>query len=129
MDINQTPLNGKVSMLAYEKSYFDAMHRRVKGFKTLTLWVPSPWTLQDEKTGINGSREGKQQKMWNCSLQSLTMHCVSTLETRTMCLTPRCLFQTRLVQSTRACTRFLGMLFWRKFQPASGTLKDVPGGK
>ena len=42
MDINQTPLNGKVSMLAYEKSYFDAMHRRVKGFKTLTLWVHHP---------------------------------------------------------------------------------------
>ena len=42
MDINQTPLNGKVSMLAYEKTYFDAMHRRVKGFKTLTLWVHHP---------------------------------------------------------------------------------------
>ena len=42
MDIKRTPLSGKVSMLAYEKTYFDAMHRRVKGFKTLTLWVHHP---------------------------------------------------------------------------------------
>ena len=42
MDINQMPLNGKVSMFAYEKTYFDAMHCRFKGFKTLTLWVHHP---------------------------------------------------------------------------------------
>ena len=42
MDWNQWPLNGKISMFAYEKSYFDAMHRRVHGFKTLTLWVHHP---------------------------------------------------------------------------------------
>ena len=41
-DIKQTPLSGKVSMLAYEKTYFDTMHSRVKGFKTLTLWVHHP---------------------------------------------------------------------------------------
>ena len=29
-------------MLAYEKLYFDAMHRRVHGFKTLTHWVHYP---------------------------------------------------------------------------------------
>ena len=55
MDIKQTPLSGKGSMLAYEKTYFDAMHRRVKGFKTLTLWVPPPWVEKNEKTGLNGS--------------------------------------------------------------------------
>ena len=42
MDTKQTPLSGKVSVLAYEKTYFDAMHRRVKDFKTLTLWVHHP---------------------------------------------------------------------------------------
>ena len=29
-------------MLAYEKAYFDGMHCRVRGFKTLTLWVHHP---------------------------------------------------------------------------------------
>ena len=42
MDSNQRPLNGKISILAYEKLYFDAMHKRVCGFKTLTLWVHHP---------------------------------------------------------------------------------------
>ena len=29
-------------MLSYEKTYFDRMHKRVRGFKTLTLWVHHP---------------------------------------------------------------------------------------
>ena len=59
MDSNQRPLNGKISMLAYEKSYFDAMHRRICGFKTLTLWVHHPGLRKDEAIGLNGSRAGK----------------------------------------------------------------------
>ena len=42
MDGNMRPLNGKRSMLSFEKTYFDGMHRRVRGFKTLTLWVHHP---------------------------------------------------------------------------------------
>ena len=42
MDSTQRRINGKISMLAYEKAYFDGMHRRVRGFKTLTLWVHHP---------------------------------------------------------------------------------------
>ena len=29
-------------MLSYEKTYFNGMHKRVRGFKTLTLWVDHP---------------------------------------------------------------------------------------
>ena len=39
MDAEMQPLDGKRSILSYEKSYFDRMHKWVRGFKTLTLWV------------------------------------------------------------------------------------------
>ena len=42
MDASQRPLRGKISILAYEKAYFDGMHRRVRGYKTLTLWLHHP---------------------------------------------------------------------------------------
>ena len=42
MDPTKRPLNGKRSMLSFEKTYFDGMHKRVRGFKTFTLWVHHP---------------------------------------------------------------------------------------
>ena len=42
MDADQHPLQGQLSILAYEKAYFDGMHRRVHGCKMLTLWVHHP---------------------------------------------------------------------------------------
>ena len=42
MHTTQRTVRGKVSMLAYEKAYFDGMHRRVRGYKTLTLWLHHP---------------------------------------------------------------------------------------
>ena len=42
MDSNLRPLDGKRSMLSFEKSYFDGMHKCVWGFKMLTLWVLHP---------------------------------------------------------------------------------------
>ena len=42
MDPDKHPLSGKRSMLSYEKTYFDGMRRRVRGFKMLNLWVHHP---------------------------------------------------------------------------------------
>ena len=42
MDPTRCTINGKRSQLAYEKAYFDGMHKRVRGFKTLTLWLHHP---------------------------------------------------------------------------------------
>ena len=42
MDGYQRPLNGKRSILPFKKCYFDVMHTRVRGFKTLMLWLHHP---------------------------------------------------------------------------------------
>ena len=38
MDINRKPVKGKISLLSREKAFFDGMHSRCRGYKTLTLW-------------------------------------------------------------------------------------------
>ena len=62
MDASYKPLNGKVSILAYEKSYFDGMHRRVRGFKTLTLWLHHPGMRRMKRlASMDVLRENKEQ--------------------------------------------------------------------
>ena len=48
MDAQHFPLSGKCSILLFEKCYFDGMHKRVRGFKTLTFWLhhPSMWQMK-----------------------------------------------------------------------------------
>ena len=42
MDINRKPVKGKISLLSREKAFFDGMHSRCRGYKTLTLWTHHP---------------------------------------------------------------------------------------
>ena len=42
MDGTRRSIRGKRSMLSFEKAYFDGMHSRCRGFKTLTLWLHHP---------------------------------------------------------------------------------------
>ena len=42
MDENTKTTRGRRSLLSYEKAYFDGMHKRCRGFKTLTLWTHHP---------------------------------------------------------------------------------------
>ena len=42
MDINRITKHGKPSILCKEKAFFDGMHSRCKGYKTLTLWMHHP---------------------------------------------------------------------------------------
>ena len=42
MDPTKMTVRGKPSLLASEPAYFDGMHRRCRGFKTLTLWTHHP---------------------------------------------------------------------------------------
>ena len=42
MDPNTGSVRGRCSLLSYEKAYFDGMHRRCHGYKSLTLWVHHP---------------------------------------------------------------------------------------
>ena len=41
MDPTKT-VRGKVSLQAHEKAYFDAMHKRCRGYKMMTLWTHHP---------------------------------------------------------------------------------------
>ena len=62
MDASYKPLNGKVSILVYEKSYFDGMHHRVHGFKTLTLWLHHPSMRRMKRlASMDALRENKEQ--------------------------------------------------------------------
>ena len=42
MDVNRKTTRGKPSILCKEKAFFDGMHSRCKGYKTLTLWMHHP---------------------------------------------------------------------------------------
>ena len=42
MDINRKPVKGKISLLSREKAFFNGMHSRCRGYKTLTLWTHHP---------------------------------------------------------------------------------------
>ena len=42
MDPTKKTVQGKVSLQAHEKAYFDAMHKRCCGYKTMTLWTHHP---------------------------------------------------------------------------------------
>ena len=42
MDDQHKRVNGKKSILTLEPVFFDGMHKRTRGFKTLTLWVHHP---------------------------------------------------------------------------------------
>ena len=42
MDENRLTTRGKPSILCREKAFFDGMHSRCKGYKTLTLWMHHP---------------------------------------------------------------------------------------
>ena len=42
MDPTRKSVRGRHSLLASEKAYFDGMHRRCRGYKTLTMWVHHP---------------------------------------------------------------------------------------
>ena len=42
MDPTRKSVRGRRSLLASEKAYFDGMHRRCRGYKTLTMWVHHP---------------------------------------------------------------------------------------
>ena len=42
MDPTRKSVRGRRSLLASKKAYFDGMHRRCRGYKTLTMWVHHP---------------------------------------------------------------------------------------
>ena len=42
MDPTKKTVRGQRSLLSYEPAYYDGMHRRCRGFKTLTLWTHHP---------------------------------------------------------------------------------------
>ena len=42
MDPTKKTVRGKRSLLSYEPAYYDGMHHRCRGFKTLTLWTHHP---------------------------------------------------------------------------------------
>ena len=42
MDINRKPVKGKISLLSREKAFFDGMHSRCRGYKSLMLWTHHP---------------------------------------------------------------------------------------
>ena len=42
MDPTRKSVRGRPSLLSFEKAYFDGMHRRCRGYKTLTMWVHHP---------------------------------------------------------------------------------------
>ena len=42
MDATCKTVRGKASILSLEKAFFDGMHSRCKGYKTLTLWTHHP---------------------------------------------------------------------------------------
>ena len=42
MDPTKKTVRGKRSLPSYEPAYYDGMHRRCRGFKTLTLWTHHP---------------------------------------------------------------------------------------
>ena len=42
MDATCKTVHGKASILSLEKAFFDGMHTRCKGYKTLTLWTHHP---------------------------------------------------------------------------------------
>ena len=42
MDATRKTVRGRPSILSLEKAFFDGMHSRCKGYKTLTLWTHHP---------------------------------------------------------------------------------------
>ena len=78
MDPTKRPLNGKRSMLSFEKTYFDGMHKRVRGFKTLTLWVHHPGLRRMKRlASMDCKRETKDMvalffELFNSALQDYT---------------------------------------------------------
>ena len=42
MDATRKRVHGKASILSLKKAFFDGMHSRCKGYKTLTLWTHHP---------------------------------------------------------------------------------------
>ena len=42
MDPTKKSVRGKASIQAHEKAYFDTMHKRCRGFKTMILWTHHP---------------------------------------------------------------------------------------
>ena len=78
MDASIRPLNGKRSILSFEKSYFDGMHKRVRGFKTLTLWVHHPGMRRMKRlASMDCKRETQDMvalffRLFNSALQDFT---------------------------------------------------------
>ena len=54
MDINRKPVKGKISLLSREKAFFDGMHSRCRGYKTLTLWTHHPGMCRIEQACNDG---------------------------------------------------------------------------
>ena len=78
MDAEMRPLDGKRSILSYEKSYFNGMHKWVHGFKTLTLWVHHPGMRRMKRlASMDCKRETKDMvslffQLFNSALQDFT---------------------------------------------------------
>ena len=78
MDAECLPLNGKCSILLYEKSYFDGMHKRVCSFKMLTLWLHHPGMRRMKRlASMDVDKENKDSValffcLFNAALQDFT---------------------------------------------------------
>ena len=78
MDPEHFPLSGKRSILSFEKCYFDGMHKHVRGFKTLTLWLHHPGMRRMKcLASMDVHRENKESvalffRLFNGALRDLT---------------------------------------------------------
>ena len=78
MDGSQRPLNGKRSILSFEKCYFDGMHTRVHSFKTLMLWLHHPGMQRMKQlSSMDVMKENKDLvmlffRLFNSALQDYT---------------------------------------------------------
>ena len=62
MDATCKTVQGLPSILSLEKAFFDGMHSRCKGYKTLTLWTHHP-----------GMRRMQRLAMMECKKESMEM--------------------------------------------------------
>ena len=65
MDERQRRINGKKSSLSLETAFFDGMHSRCKGYKTLTMWVHHPGM---RRMRLLAAMECEREDKYNISL-------------------------------------------------------------
>ena len=78
MDPTKKTVRGRRSLLSYEKAYFDGMHKRCRGYKTLTLWTHHPGMRRMRRLAtMEVQRENTESvalffKLFNKALQEYT---------------------------------------------------------